>query len=95
MLACNTVSMGVRFAVLAAPVVFVALILLTDSPPRAARHNSSRQSRPVLLRGVPPLMFSPWYAESLRDILQLEESDVARLEQQLRRIRTTSRRGSS
>lgn len=28
-------------------------------------------------------MFSPWYAESLRDILELEESDVARLEQRL------------
>jgi hypothetical protein len=28
-------------------------------------------------------MFSPWYAESLRGILQLEESDVARLEQRL------------
>jgi hypothetical protein len=28
-------------------------------------------------------MFSPWYVESLRDILKLEESDVARLEQSL------------
>ena len=28
-------------------------------------------------------MFSPWYVESLRDILELEESDVARLEQRL------------
>jgi hypothetical protein len=28
-------------------------------------------------------MFSPWYGESLRDILKLEESDVARLEQKL------------
>ncbi len=28
-------------------------------------------------------MFSPWYAESLRDILKLEDSDVARLEQKL------------
>jgi hypothetical protein len=27
-----------------------------------------------------PPMFSPWYAESLRDILTLEESDAARLE---------------
>jgi len=31
----------------------------------------------------PPRLFSPWYAESLRDILELEETDVARLEQQL------------
>jgi hypothetical protein len=28
-------------------------------------------------------MFSPWYGESLRDILDLEATDVARLEQQL------------
>jgi hypothetical protein len=28
-------------------------------------------------------MFSPWYGESLRDILKLEESDIARLEQKL------------
>lgn len=28
-------------------------------------------------------MFSPWYAEALRDILKLEEGDVARLEQNL------------
>jgi hypothetical protein len=28
-------------------------------------------------------MFSPWYVESLRDILELEETDVARLERQL------------
>jgi len=31
----------------------------------------------------PPRMFSPWYVESLRDILALEESDTARLEQRL------------
>jgi hypothetical protein len=31
----------------------------------------------------PPAMFSPWYAEALRDVLQLEEADAARLEQQL------------
>ena len=31
----------------------------------------------------PPAMFSPWYAESLRDILDLDEADAARLEQQL------------
>ena len=32
---------------------------------------------------APPPMFSPWYMEALRGILELEESDVARLEQQL------------
>lgn len=31
----------------------------------------------------PPRMFSPWYGEALRGILDLEEADVARLEQQL------------
>ncbi len=36
-----------------------------------------------LMAQLPPRMFSPWYAESLRDILKLEETDVARLEQQL------------
>lgn len=30
-----------------------------------------------------PPMFSPWYAESLRGILGMEESDVANLERQL------------
>jgi hypothetical protein len=32
---------------------------------------------------APPPMFSPWYAESLRGILTLEESGAARLEQNL------------
>jgi hypothetical protein len=30
-----------------------------------------------------PRMFSPWYAKSLRNILELEETDAARLEQRL------------
>ena len=66
-LVCNTVSMDVRFAVLAA-------LILTGPSPRPAR----AQPPPA-----PPPMFSPWYGESLRDILKLEESDVARLERQL------------
>jgi hypothetical protein len=36
-----------------------------------------------LMAQLPPRMFSPWYAKSLRDILELEESDVAQLEKQL------------
>ena len=59
--------MGVRFAVFAA-------LILTGAPPRPARAQAP---------AAPPPMFSPWYAESLRDILQLEESDAARLERQL------------
>ena len=38
--------------------------------------------RPVHAQPPPP-MFSPWYAESLRGILELEPSDVARLELKL------------
>ena len=37
----------------------------------------------TLTAEAPPRMFSPWYAESLRDILTLEEPDAARLEQTL------------
>src|ERR1700691_3284858 len=67
---CNTGCMGVRFTVAAPPAALVALILLTCSRPRPAQAQA-------------PPMFSPWYVESLRDILKLEESDVARLEQRL------------
>ena len=76
--------MGVRFAVLAAPTALVALILLTGSPPRPAQAQlvAPESSRPARVPPPPP-MFSPWYGESLPDILKLEESDVARLEQKL------------
>jgi len=76
--------MGVRFAVLAALAAFVALIVLTGSPPRPAQVQlvAPESSRPARVPPPPP-MFSPWYGESLRDILELEESDVARLEQKL------------
>lgn len=84
LLACNNVFMGVRFAVFAAPAAFVALILLTGSPPCPAQAQlvAPESSRPTLVPPPPP-MFSPRYGESLRDILKLEESDVARLEQKL------------
>ncbi|MDQ6760385.1 MAG: hypothetical protein M3Z32_11060, partial [Acidobacteriota bacterium] len=64
--------MGIRLAAFPALPPLVALILLTGSPPRPAQAQL-----------VAPPMFSPWYGESFRDILKLEESDVARLEQQL------------
>jgi len=74
-------GMGVRFTVAAAPAVLGTLILLAASGPLPAQAQvaAPEASRPAL----PPPMFSPWYMESLGDILNLEESDVARLEQQL------------
>jgi hypothetical protein len=84
LLVCKTVSMGVRFAVSAALAACVALILLTGSLSRPAQAQlvAPESSRPARASPPPP-MFSPWYGESLRDILKLEESDVARLEQKL------------
>jgi len=41
----------------------------------------------LILSGAPPQappgMFSPWYAESLRDVLAFEEADAARFERML------------
>jgi hypothetical protein len=76
--------MGVRFTVVAAPAVFEALILLAGSAPLPAQAQlvAPEPSRPVQVTPPPP-MFSPWYVESLGDILKLEESDVARLQQRL------------
>jgi hypothetical protein len=76
--------MGVRFTVVAAPAVVGALILLAGSPPRPAQAQlvAAESSRPARVT-LPPPMFSPWYAESLGDILKLEESDVAQLQQKL------------
>ena len=37
----------------------------------------------ALFSQAPPPMFGPWYGESLRGILDLEEADAARLERQL------------
>ncbi len=76
--------MGVRFTVVAARTVLPTLILLAGPTPRPTQAQlvapeSSRTARVM----PPPPMFSPWYGESLRDILKLEESDVARLEQRL------------
>ncbi|MCZ2157119.1 MAG: hypothetical protein LC114_25025 [Bryobacterales bacterium] len=65
--------MSVRIAVPA--VLAAAVVLMLRPEPGAVR----AQSAPT----AAPRMFSPWYAESLRDILRLEESDVASLERQL------------
>ncbi len=69
---------------MAAPAVVGALILLAGSIPRPAQAQlvAPEASRPARVT-LPPPMFSPWYAESLRDILNLEEADVVRLEQRL------------
>jgi hypothetical protein len=84
LLACDTGFVGVRFTVAAASAVFEALILLAGSAPRPAQAQfvAPESSRPVQVTPSPP-MFSPWYVESLGDILKLEESDVARLQQRL------------
>jgi hypothetical protein len=76
--------MGVRIASLAALVVVVALILVTAPEQRPAQTQlvAPKSSGPARV-APPPSMFSPWYGESLRDILDLEATDVARLEQQL------------
>src|SRR5678816_277849 len=37
----------------------------------------------LILAQAPPRMFSPWYADALRDILTLEESDAAGLERRI------------
>jgi hypothetical protein len=75
--------MGVRIAVLAALAAFVVLILVTGSAPRPAQAQLVPPSSSPASVPPPPRLFSPWYVESLRDILELEEADVARLEQQL------------
>ena len=62
-------------APVAASLPLLAAVLTLCSGPAAAR----AQSAPA----APPRMFSPWYAESLRGILKLEESGVDRLERQL------------
>jgi hypothetical protein len=71
-------------AVWAALAAVVVLILATWSPPRPAQAQlAAPASSPPASVPPPPRPFSPWYAEALRGILELEETDVARLEQQL------------
>lgn len=76
--------MGVRIAFFAARVVVVALILVTAPEPRPAQAQlvAAESSGPSRV-APPPSMFSPWYGESLRNILDLQATDVAWLEQQL------------
>ena len=76
--------MGVRIAVLAAlAAVMVLILVIGPAPPPAQAQLVAPKSSPPASVPPPPPLFSPWYVESLRDILELEESDVARLEQRL------------
>jgi hypothetical protein len=76
--------MSVRSYVLAALTAVAVLILAASSPPPSARAQLSAPGA-ALPAAVPspPRMFSSSYRESLRDILDLEEADVTRLENQL------------
>jgi hypothetical protein len=77
--------MSVRVAVVAALAVLAVLLLVTGPPPFPAQAQQVAQEspRPAPTQQAKPQMFSPWYAEALRDIVKLEETDVIRLEQQL------------
>ena len=77
--------MGIRIAVWAALAAVVVLILATGPAPRPAQAQrvTPQSFPPASMPPPPPPMLSRWYVESLRDILELEESDVARLEQRL------------
>jgi hypothetical protein len=80
---CDIVGMGLRGGVLAALAAAVSLSGTASAAcPEQGQVVAPGASRPVPAP-APPRMFSPWYVESLRDILELEETGVARLEQQL------------
>lgn len=76
--------MLVRIAGLVALAAVAVLILMTGSARRSAQAQSvapkSSPSGPV---PPPPNMFSPWYGESLRGILDLEGAQAAQLERRL------------
>jgi hypothetical protein len=76
--------MGFRMAVLVTLAAVVVWIMMTRPAPPPAQAQfvgpESPRSTPPL---APPSVFSPSYVESLRDILELEETDVAWLEQEL------------
>lgn len=76
--------MVIRIAGLAALATAVILLLMTGAAPAPVRTQlvEPESPRPAATQ-LPPPMFSPRYGEALRDILHLEETDVARLEHQL------------
>lgn len=67
--------MSARLAVFAA-LAAVAIWLVWPGSPEPSTQAQSRQPAPVS-------QFSPWYAEALRDILDLEETDIPPLERRL------------
>lgn len=73
--------MLVRIAGLMALAAVAVLILMTGSAPRSAQAQIvAPKSSPL---PPPPHMFSPWYGESLRGILDLEGAQSAQLELRL------------
>lgn len=67
---CKTVAMGFRFTTPITLALWTGSILATLAPEAA-------KAQPA------PRMYSPWYAEALRDVMKLEEADAARLENRL------------
>ena len=59
------------------------LLAIWLSPPAAMAQAVRRDPARPVRHSAPPPMFSPWYVESLRGILDLEESGAARLERKL------------
>ncbi len=63
-------------------VALVAIVVLTIASRSSWPSAMAQETTPATAPSV-PRMFSPWYVEALNGILDLEEDDVARLEEQL------------
>lgn len=74
--------MAPRIAVLVALAAVAFFLLTTAERPRAVEAQVSTP-KITLTAAAPTPMFSPWYGEALQNILLLEATDVAKLEQQL------------
>jgi hypothetical protein len=78
------VSMAPRMAVLVALIAVALFLVTTARTPRAVEAQvSTPKVTSTAAVSAPAPMFSSWYGEALRNILLLEETDVAKLEQQL------------
>ncbi len=76
--------MAPRMAVLVALIAVALFLVITARTPRAVEAQvSTPKVTSTAAVAAPAPMFSPWYGEALRNILLLEETDVAKLEQQL------------
>lgn len=75
--------MASRIAVPLALAGGLALILLTrPGPTRVQAQGAATESPPPAAVQAPP-MFSPWYADALGDVLELEQAGAGALERQL------------